>query len=220
MAVAAALIRMAMAATIPSGVVGTAAAQSGEQIAVGAGPGGLATACVSCHGADGMGDAAAGFPRLAGLDAHYLAKQLDDYVSGTRQSEIMQPVAKALNRQQRTEVAQYYTQMPAALRATQTMRDVDPAALQRGGILWAQGSAEQSVQGCVNCHGGGARAGQAQMYPDVAGQPATYIAQELDRWKRGERRNDIAQVMAEIARRLSNADVQAVAAYLSRLPPS
>ena len=30
-----------------------------------------ALACLTCHGADGMGMAAAGFPRLAGLSAEY-----------------------------------------------------------------------------------------------------------------------------------------------------
>ena len=36
----------------------------------GAQPGALA--CVACHGADGMGLAPAGFPRLAGISAEYL----------------------------------------------------------------------------------------------------------------------------------------------------
>ena len=60
----------------------------------GAQPG--ATACVACHGADGMGLAPAGFPRLAGLSADYLSKQLHDFQSGKRVSPVMQPLAKAL----------------------------------------------------------------------------------------------------------------------------
>lgn len=41
-----------------------------------------ATACMACHGMDGMGVAPAGFPRLAGLSADYLSKQLRDFRVG------------------------------------------------------------------------------------------------------------------------------------------
>jgi cytochrome c553 len=40
-----------------------------------------AAPCLSCHGPDGAGNAAAGFPRLAGLNAAYLERQLHSYHS-------------------------------------------------------------------------------------------------------------------------------------------
>ena len=77
----------------------------------GAQPG--ATACVACHGADGMGLAPAGFPRLAGLSADYLSKQLHDFQSGKRVSPVMQPLAKALSDSEITSVTAAIAAMPA-----------------------------------------------------------------------------------------------------------
>ena len=62
-------------------------ADTGQQIAT-QGNGSGANACTACHGPAGMGNSAAGFPRLAGLNARYLAKQLSDYQSGTRSNPV------------------------------------------------------------------------------------------------------------------------------------
>ncbi|SEH68089.1 Cytochrome c553 [Stutzerimonas xanthomarina] len=56
-----------------------------------------AMACITCHGAEGEGMAAAGFPRLAGLPAGYMRKQLGDFASGARANPTMQPIAAALS---------------------------------------------------------------------------------------------------------------------------
>lgn len=77
----------------------------------GAQPG--ATACLACHGADGLGLAAAGFPRLAGLSAGYLGKQLEDFRSGARSHPVMQPLAKTLTEDEIRAVSQTLAAMPA-----------------------------------------------------------------------------------------------------------
>src|SRR5690554_7909007 len=62
-----------------------------------------ATLCSSCHQPDGSGmNIAAGqsWPRLAGLDADYLYKQLQDFKNGSRQSPIMMPFVNSLSDQQ------------------------------------------------------------------------------------------------------------------------
>jgi cytochrome c553 len=68
--------------------------------------------CKSCHGADGGGSAAAGFPRLAGIGASYSTEQLNAMASGERKSPIMMPIAKALSKEQRRVLANYYSQLP------------------------------------------------------------------------------------------------------------
>ena len=50
---------------------------------------GAAASCAGCHGADGFPAAGAPFPRLAGLPAEYIAKQLFDYRDGSRPNAIM-----------------------------------------------------------------------------------------------------------------------------------
>ena len=74
-----------------------AQAADGQKIYTQGGANPAAMACATCHGADAMGMAAAGFPRLAGIDAGYSRKQLDDFRSGARSNPIMQPIAAALS---------------------------------------------------------------------------------------------------------------------------
>jgi cytochrome c553 len=81
----------------------------GHLITVGGGPGGAGTACFSCHGLQGQGDAGGAFPRLAGLDTHYFARQMNDYVSGARSNAVMTPIAQQLSPADRQSVAFYYT---------------------------------------------------------------------------------------------------------------
>ena len=69
-------------------------------------------ACISCHGAKGEGNAAAGFPRLAGVNAAYLSEQLSAFAGGERQSTIMQPFAKLLSSNGRSAVALYFSSLP------------------------------------------------------------------------------------------------------------
>ncbi len=64
--------------------------------------------CSSCHGEAGEGNAAAGFPRLAGLPGPYLAAQLNALASGARQSAVMEPIARQLTAGQRVQLAGFY----------------------------------------------------------------------------------------------------------------
>lgn len=71
-----------------------------------------AMACVTCHGAEGEGMAAAGFPRLAGLSAGYMKKQLADFASGERANPIMQPIAAALSSEEADAVTSMLADKP------------------------------------------------------------------------------------------------------------
>ncbi len=72
------------------------AAVDGQKLYTQGGANPAAAACVTCHGADGMGLAAAGFPRLAGLPAAYLSKQLHDLKQGgSREHPVMKGIADA-----------------------------------------------------------------------------------------------------------------------------
>lgn len=72
------LCAVAAVSAASPGRVETVSSARGHLIVVGGGPGGAGAACFSCHGLQGDGDAGGAFPRLAGLDVHYLAKQMDD----------------------------------------------------------------------------------------------------------------------------------------------
>ncbi|MGN2254680.1 c-type cytochrome [Frateuria sp. GZRe12] len=169
--------------------------------------------CQSCHGADGAGQAAAAFPRLAGLDASYVARQLADYAAGTRANAVMQPIARALSDEERQAIGTYYSGLPvpAVPAASQ------PAANDLGATLATRGRWSQRVPACEQCHGPGG-VGVGTHFPPLAGQPASYIEAQLKAWQQGTRRNDPLQLMQHLSRALSAADIAAVAKWFAAQP--
>ncbi|MDX2205301.1 MAG: c-type cytochrome [Hyphomicrobiaceae bacterium] len=187
----------------------------GAQIATGAGSGGVAQACFTCHGAKGGGDRASAMPRLAGLNAAYLAKQLDDYAGGGRESPIMRPIARSLSQEDRIAVARYYARLDDA--APPPLDAAEPRLNQRGAVLYAEGARSRGVQACRNCHGPSGK-GLAP-YPALAGQPSNYVTAQLEAWRNGTRNNDPHGMMKSVAERMSPEDIKAVATYLAELSP-
>ncbi len=195
------------------------AVEAGRAVAAGGGNQGPGGACFQCHGFDGRAQAAAAFPAIGGMSAEYLNEQLRHYASGARKNPIMGPIAAALTEEERRNVALFYASLPTPPAAGQA--EVDAALLQHGGVLSAVGSAEAGIQGCQNCHGPGG-IGIGPLYPRLAGQPALYLAAQLRAWRDGTRDPGAAQgMMAGIARRMSDRDIEAAAAYFAsvRLEP-
>ncbi len=170
-----------------------------------------ATACIACHGIDGAGGAAANFPRLGGMDAAYLRKQLLDNKNGARHSPVMTPVAQGLSDAELKAVTEYYSkqrpQMPAV--------SAEPAALALGERIANQGLWARDIPACFSCHGPEGRGIGA--FPAIAGQHAGYIAQQIEQWKNGGRHNDAVGLMKAVSDRLTADETQAVAAYLASL---
>jgi cytochrome c553 len=199
---------------------GAACAQTGNTPGLGAqiamqGAGNGVAACAGCHGAQGEGNAAGGFPRLAGQPRAYLSRQLAAYTDGSRNHPVMAPIAKAMTKQQIDAVAGYYAGLsapvakPAAPPAVQVFR--------RGETLATVGDDRLGVQGCANCHGPGG-AGEPPTYPYLAGQSANYLSAALAQWKSGARNTDPSTQMSIIAKRLSDSDIAALAAYYAAQP--
>ncbi|WP_417791485.1 c-type cytochrome [Stutzerimonas xanthomarina] len=172
-----------------------------------------AMACITCHGAEGEGMAAAGFPRLAGLPAGYMRKQLGDFASGARANPTMQPIAAALS----AEEADAVTAMLADKPGPQVERVGRTSAVEGPGeTLALRGAWERNIPECVACHGpSGVGVGDA--FPPLAGQSAQYLASQLTAWRQGTRKNDPNDLMGHIARSLTDDEVKAVSAYFAGL---
>jgi cytochrome c553 len=176
----------------------------------------VAATCQACHGAKGEGVPASGFPRLAGQTETYLDKQLVDYVSGSRASAVMGPLAKQLNDQQRADVAAYYASLSPP-RAAQNGPS-DPKVLARGRLLSGTGDEAKHLQSCGNCHGPDG-SGVAFSAPYLAGQSTKYLTDAIGEWKSGARKNDDGMLMALVASYLDDADIAAISVYFSSLEP-
>lgn len=172
---------------------------------------GSGTPCVACHGADGSGNNAAGFPRLAGLDAAYLTKQMLDYNAGTRTSPVMQPNVNNFDEQQMRDLAAYYAAMSVPQITTPASVSDDVLAL--GERLANQGDWDNYISPCSSCHGPANR-GVGETFPAIAGQHPNYIRSQIDAWKSNQRNNDPNKLMTAVAERLTAEQINAVAAYL------
>ncbi|MDZ7802508.1 c-type cytochrome [Thiohalophilus sp.] len=170
-----------------------------------------AMACVACHGTSGEGNASAGFPRLAGLNAEYLAKQLRDYREGSRTNPTMKPIAAALDEAASRDVAAYYASLAPA---GDTAKGKDNTT---GRTLALRGDWDNTIPACVSCHGPGGR-GVDPSFPALAGQHASYITAQLQAWREGQRRNDANDLMKVVANRMSDKQIQAVADYFAAAP--
>ena len=170
-------------------------------------------ACAGCHGQAGEGNAQLGTPRLAGQGRLYLLRQLDAYANGMRKNAVMQPIAAAMNADQRRAAAAYYSAQgqPPTASSEPAQRPADP-------VLAAQGDERRQVQGCANCHGPQG-IGDAADNPYLAGQHANYLTAAMAAWKSGERQDDPSGQMPVIAKALTDDEVRTLTAYYSGLPP-
>ncbi|PFH28762.1 c-type cytochrome [Burkholderia sp. JKS000303] len=170
-------------------------------------------ACIGCHGAQGEGNAAAGFPRLAGTHAAYLSAQLAAFADGSRQNPVMQPLAKLLSAHERDAVSAYFASLPAPAAIAAGTASIEPA--NTGAWLATRGRWSDGLPACAQCHGAGGL-GVGTAFPPLVGQPAAYIAGQLNAWKHGTRAPGPMALMPMVAGKLSDADIDAVAAYYAR----
>lgn len=189
----------------------SAYAADGQQVFNQGGQNPAAMACLGCHGPDGKGIAAAGFPRLAGLPAGYLAKQLRDFRQGSRKQAVMEPLAKALSDAEIDAVSTYLAALPADAAADLRRQQIAGDAVSR---LALYGDWSRQIPGCVQCHGPGG-SGVGEHFPPLAGQPAGYLVAQLNAWRDGSRSNDPNQLMVNVAKAMTDAEVKAIAEYFA-----
>lgn len=168
-----------------------------------------AGACVGCHGVGGNSTNPA-WPKLAGQNPGYIAKQLADFKSGKRSEPMMLGMVAGLSKTDMENLGAYY--------ANENMTSVgatDKALALEGEKIYRGGVTKTGVGACMGCHGPAGK-GIAPNYPSVTGQHATYAEKQLLAFKKGSRAND-NKVMQDIAFRMSEREIKAVAAYMQGL---
>ena len=170
----------------------------------------VAENCAACHTQTGN-SIAPPFPKLAGMAPDYLAKQLRDFASGARKSDIMYPIASKLKRNEVNPLSSYFS----AQKRTPGIVS-DPALASAGETLFLQGNPEKGVPACAGCHmpnGSG-----APRFPMIAAQNADYVVQQLQNFRSGARANDFGLLMRTVASRLTDEEIHAVAQYVASMP--
>jgi len=168
-------------------------------------------ACMTCHGAQGEGQAAAGFPRLAGQSQAYLLKQLQAFAGGERKNPVMAPIARSLSAAQMRDAADYYAGLPGWKQAGAPHT---PSAQYAQGLKIAtEGDWTKEMPACFACHGI-AGEGVPPHFPALAGQPMAYTQTQLNAWRAAQRTNDPLGLMQAVAEKMSDAEIAAVSRYL------
>ena len=164
----------------------------------------LALNCTMCHGAQGM--TASDAPNLAGQYPEVVIKQLRDYRSGKRASSVMQALSKDLGDRDIGDLAAYYASLPKARTAPTTYDESLPALVRVGAPL-------RNVAPCISCHGG---VDQKIGAPWIEGMPKGYLVAQLKAFRSGERRNDAEAQMRNVARAMTDPEIDDVAAFYAR----
>jgi len=170
--------------------------------------------CVACHAADGN-STIPGNPKLAQQHSAYLVKQLTDYTvrageqKPARENAVMNGIAASLSEQDRRDLAAWFsrqTQKPGTARNQDT--------LELGQRIWRAGIPDKALPACSGCHNP-TGAGIPNQYPRLGGQHAEYVEATLKAFRDGTRHNNLP--MQQIATRLTEAEMRAVADYIQGL---
>jgi cytochrome c553 len=164
-----------------------------------------AFSCSACHGPAGNSRTDA-MPILAGMSPAYFKKAIEDYASGRRLSPEMEPYSKMVRELGVDAVAAYF----AAQRREPPAGKVDRAASARGRAAATQ---------CVACHGETGKGDPARSIPDISGQPAGYLRNQLLLFKAERRSPGDAAVtsMKAIIKPIPDDTLADLASYYSSL---
>jgi cytochrome c553 len=172
----------------------------------------VALNCTACHGEQGVSQAGL-YPTLAGIDAAFIYKQLDDFRAGKRSWGAMNAIAQALSAQDSADVGAYFASRSNGLppfvgerfQAGHTLREDNPAIR----LIFA-GDPARGIPPCAACHGPG---DQKIGAPQLKTQQPAYIERQLAAFAQGFRQNDINEQMRTIAAQLTPDEMHLVAEF-------
>jgi cytochrome c553 len=174
-------------------------------------------ACIACHGREGATTNAGYFPRLSGKPASYLFNQLRSFRDGRRFNADMSYMVQHLSDAYLMEMAEYFAGLDLPYPPVSPASDASSAQLARGRQLALEGDAARRIPACVQCHGA-ALTGVQPAIPGLLGLPRLYVSSQLGAWLTSERHALAPDCMADIGRRMTTADINAVASWLAVQP--
>ena len=188
-----------------------------------------AAVCAACHGVDGN-PADPQYPRIAGQNERYIARQLALFKGGERTTPmavIMQPFATMLSAQDMRDLGAFFANQSsgAGIADDSRVEEGKYAGMkffEIGQQLYRGGDAERGVPACMACHGPAGRGNPGPPYPSLAGQFASYTTTQLELFRDGMAMGsgDHANtVMAEVAASLTDEEIQALGSYIEGLHP-
>lgn len=175
-------------------------------------------ACLACHGQQDRTVANTYYPRISGKPAGYLYKQLQHFRDGQRHFPSMQYLIAPLSDAYLHDIARYFAEQHPIYPAP-ALPDASAAVLARGQQLVRQGDASRKIPACASCHGQ-AMTGIEPAIPGLLGLSKDYLQAQFGAWRNGSRRATAPDCMAQVARQLSDDDIQAAVQWLITQRPA
>ncbi|HLF32321.1 MAG TPA: c-type cytochrome [Xanthomonadales bacterium] len=157
----------------------------------------LSEKCATCHGDDGNADAA-DTPSLAGQDARYFVKAMNQYLEGERQEESMFKAVDGLSEQDMLDLAAFYAAREPARRNVRTPL-----------------TAAEWTHRCERCHGMDGNSTDPR-FPMLAGQKKGYLAKSMRAYASNVYDNSTMHAMADP---LSESDIESIVVYFASQQP-
>jgi cytochrome c553 len=171
--------------------------------------------CKTCHGVSGQGFRGSfPMPRLAGQQPEYLKNQLQAFIDRRRTNPVMFNVAHVLSPPMLEGLTTYFQDLNP-----KPLGGAPKELMTEGKKIYEEGVPSAEIPPCASCHGPDAKGADA--FPRLAGQLHDYVYRKLTNWdkERGQdkAKPDNSAIMQPIAHNLNEAQIKAVAAYLSYL---
>ncbi|MFT5162294.1 MAG: cytochrome c553 [Alteromonadaceae bacterium] len=176
-----------------------------------------AASCGACHGPDGN-SAMTTYPKIAGQHAQYIYSQLAAFKQGMqsggkegRYDPVMSAMAMPLTDDDMKDLAAHFSGQK--MKPGSTPEEVVAA----GKKLYIAGDAERGIPGCTACHGPRGTGMGPAGFPQISFQHADYTKASLEKFRNGTRANDKNNIMTDIAKKLTDKDIEILSKYLGGL---
>jgi len=174
-----------------------------------------AALCIGCHGVDGN-SSNPDWPSLAGQGEAYLVKQINDFKAkdgkpAARTDGTMNAMVGNLSDADIANVSAFFASNKAKIGSA------DKASVELGEKLYRSGIADRGIASCASCHGPTGAGNPAAKFPALSGQHAKYTMKALKDFSLGTRSNDPGSMMRDVAGKLKDSEMKAVADYVSGL---
>jgi cytochrome c553 len=167
--------------------------------------------CQECHGSDGNANSngpEGRVAKLAGQYPEYIVKQIRDFRTGERKHDFMSMMAKSIDDADLADIAAYFARQ-------NKMHGDGNGDNAVGKDLFVNGNASRNILPCISCHASGGTPVGNPRSPVIEGQEWRYLEKQMIDWRSGERNNSTNGVMNKIAKSLTDAEIQALADYIS-----
>tara|TARA_B100001121_G_scaffold264505_1_gene245941 strand:- start:38 stop:508 length:471 start_codon:yes stop_codon:yes gene_type:complete len=152
------------------------------------------------------------YPKLAGLGEKYLYRQMSAIKAGDRAIPEMTGLLDSLSDQDLQDLAAYFNAQE------RIVSQANPDLIEQGAALYRGGNLATGVPACAACHNPQGKGNEPGGYPALGGQNAEYVMKQLKAYRDGTRATDAnSSIMMDVASRLTDAEIEAVANYVSGL---